>query len=85
MKVKELLAALAEASPEAEVILQKDAEGNDYSPLEGVDGNAIYVPTNTWTGIVYSLKWTASDADMTEAEWVKTKTNPRCVVLFPVN
>jgi hypothetical protein len=85
MKVKELLAALAEADPEAEVILQKDAEGNGYSPLEGADLNAVYVPDSTWSGDVYSMDWTADDACMTKAEWAKIAKKPRCVVLSPVN
>lgn len=37
MKVKELQKLLSECDPESEVILQKDPEGNGYSPLYGVD------------------------------------------------
>lgn len=85
MKVKELLAALAKANPDAEVILQRDAEGNGYSPCEGADLKAVYVPENTYSGKVYSMKWSAADACMTSAEWKETKAKPRCVVLYPVN
>jgi hypothetical protein len=85
MKVKELLAALAEADPEADVILQKDAEGNGYSPLAGADLNAVYMPDSTWSGDVYSMEWTADDACMTAAEWAEMQAKPRCVVLHPVN
>ena len=85
MKVKELLAALADADPEAEVILQKDSEGNGYSPLEGADLKAVYVPDSTYSGTVYSMSWSASDACMTKAEWEEIKDKPRCVVLYPVN
>lgn len=85
MKVKELLAALADANHEADVILQKDAEGNGYSPLEGADLNAVYVPDSTYSGNVYSMEWTADDACMTKAEWAKITKKPRCVVLHPVN
>lgn len=85
MKVKDLIAALAKANPEAEVILQKDGEGNSYSPLSGADLKAVYVPDSTWGGDVYSMRWTAADACKTAAEWAEIKAKPRCVVLHPVN
>ena len=85
MKIKDLLAVLEDADPDAEVILQKDAEGNGYSPLSGVDTNAVYVAENTWSGDVYSMDWTADDACKTNVEWAEIRANPRCVVLFPVN
>ena len=85
VKVKELLESLNGADPEAEVVLQVDAEGNGYAPLAGVDLEAVYMPDSTWSGDVYSLNWTASDAGKTEAEWAEITAKPRCVVLFPVN
>lgn len=85
MKVNELLAALATADPEADVILQKDAEGNGYSPLEGAYLNAVYVPESTWSGAVYSMSWTAEDACKTDEAWAELQAKPRCVVLHPVN
>lgn len=85
MKVKELLEALTGVDPEAEVILQKDAEGNDYSPLEGADSDAVYVPESTWSGLVYSLHRTAEENCMEYDEWEDLKKQPPCVVLYPVN
>lgn len=85
MKVKELIEALAGADPEAEVILQKDAEGNGYSPLDAVDHDAVYVPESTWSGEVFSMHWTAEDACMDKEEWAEITSKPRCVVLAPVN
>ena len=85
MKVKDLIVDLLVADPEAEVILQRDAEGNGYSPLRGADMNAVYVPENTWSGSVYSLTWSANDACMSEQEWAAVTAGPRCVVLHPVN
>ena len=79
MKVKDLLAALDGADPEAEVILQKDAEGNGYSPLEEVDLNAVYVADSTWSGDLYSMDWTAADACMTDEEWAAIQAKPCCV------
>lgn len=86
MTVKELIAELKMFSPTAEVILQKDAEGNGYSPLRGTDPYAIYIAESTWRGDVYDLRWSAEDAGMEDDEWEQTKANhPSCVVLFPVN
>ena len=85
MRVSELMDRLAELPEDAEVIMQKDGEGNGYSPLYEVDGNAIYVPKSTWSGDVYSTEWTANDADMDKDEWAQMLKKPRCVVLAPTN
>lgn len=85
MKVKRLIELLSTFDPDSVVILQKDAEGNGYSPLEGADHEAVYVPDSTWSGIAYSTNETADDACMDEDEWKKHMKKKRCVVLFPVN
>ena len=85
MKVKELIEILSNVNQESEVILQKDAEGNGYSPLRGADDDAVYIPDSTWSGDVYSMDWSADDAAMDEEEWAEIKANPRCVVLYPIN
>ncbi len=85
MKVKELIRLLERENPESEVIIQKDAEGNGYSPLSEVDGNAVYIPESTWSGNVYSLEWSADDACMTDEEWAEINKKLHCVVLAPVN
>lgn len=85
MRVSELMDRLAELDEDAEVILQKDGEGNGYSPLYEVDGNAIYVAETTWSGTVYSTAWTANDADMGKDEWAEMLKRQRCVVLAPTN
>lgn len=85
MTVKELKEAIANLPDEMEVVLQKDAEGNGYSPLEDVDPNAVYIPNSTWSGDVYSMGWTAGDACVTEGEWEEIKAKPRTLILAPVN
>ena len=86
MKVKELIEHLTGMDPEAEVIVQKDAEGNGYSPLYVVDDAAIYVPETTWSGDVFNTTWSAEDADMDPEEWKEFLVqNKRCVVLAPTN
>jgi hypothetical protein len=85
MKVSELIKELSALDQNSEVILQKDAEGNGYSPLYAVDGDGIYISESTWSGSVYSAEWTAHDADMDADEWTEILKRPRCVVLAPVN
>jgi len=51
-ELKELLDLLVETSPEAaewEVVMSKDGEGNNYSPLCDM-GAYIYMPDSTWSG-----------------------------------
>ena len=87
MTVAELIEALAKLPPTLEVILQKDAEGNGYSPLEAVDAEAIYQPDSTYSGDVVSTGWSWEDACFDSSEqWEAFKRdNPRCCVLAPVN
>lgn len=85
MNVKELKEAIADLPDDMEVIMQKDAEGNGYSPLRGADPNAIYLPDSTYSGQVYSTKWSADDADASENEWKDMLKKPRVLVLFPIN
>ena len=85
MKVSELIEQLQTMDPDSEVILQKDAEGNGYSPLEGADENCVYIAETTWYGNVYSTNWTPDEADMDPDEWAEILAKPRCVVLYPVN
>lgn len=49
MKVKELIELLQKEDPEREVILQKDSEGNGYSPLYEI-GTGTYKPESTYHG-----------------------------------
>lgn len=85
MKVKDLIRELKLLDPELEIILQKDSEGNGYSPLEGVDENCIYVAETSYDGYVYDATWDADEADMDEEEWEEMLKQPRCVVLYPAN
>lgn len=85
MKAKELIKLLKDSDSNAEVILQKDGEGNGYSPLSGVDTDAVYIPETTWSGEVFSTDWSAEEACMYEEEWQELCNEPHCVVLFPVN
>ena len=82
--VKELKAVLEDLPEDTLVVIQKDAEGSDYSPCAAADGDAVYVAQTTWRGIVYSLDYSAKDACMSEEKWSEVKALPRCLVLAPI-
>ncbi len=84
MTVGELLETLQELPPETQVILQKDSEGNGYSPLS-CSGMGFYVPESTWSGYVYDIDWSPSDCCMEESEWSEMRKAPQSIILVPVN
>jgi hypothetical protein len=51
MKVKDLISKLQAQDPEREVILSKDGEGNEFSPLCDVS-TAAYSADTTWAGSI---------------------------------
>ena len=81
------LAQILLANPDVELIMQKDSEGNGYSPLSGVDFNVIYVADSTWDGECYNADWTADDVCKDKKEWtaLKRKHKSKHAVLYPVN
>ena len=86
MNIKQLKELIANLPDNTEVILQKDREGNGYSPLQLVDTEAIYIPKNTWSGVVLDANWTHEQAGLTKDEWDHTKSfMGRVLVLVPVN
>lgn len=83
--VKELIEALQEFDPEMPVILQKDSEGNGYSPLAAW-GKGTYVADSTWSGEVYDEDWTAEDCAMEKKDFKKMRAkNPMAIILAPTN
>lgn len=85
MTIKQLKEVIANLPDDMLVIVQKDSEGNAYSPLAGVDHNSVYLPTTTWYGEVFDTTWSADDAGMDEDEWEGIKSRERSLILFPVN
>jgi len=85
MTVKELKEELEGLDDDMEIIIQKDSEGNGYSPLYGVDADGIYIPETTWCGECWDATWSADDADMEEDEWEELKKKDRSLILYPVN
>jgi hypothetical protein len=71
MKVAELIEQLRVFPQDSIVILQKDAEGNGFSPLDGLDVGH-YVAETAWYGEVPAPEDDDGSGDP-------------CVVLWPVN
>lgn len=69
--VGELQDFLAAHPRDRKVIIQKDAEGNGYSPMAGAD-DGMYAAETTWSGEVYR------DGEVPDG-------TERVVVLWPVN
>lgn len=84
MKVKELKKLLEDVSDDRIVILQKDAEGNGYSPLEGIDDESSYQAETTWCGEVGIERLTPElkKDGYTEEDVVDGEP---ALVLYPVN
>jgi len=53
-----------------EIILQKDLEGNNYSPADGADPDCIYICETAGNGIVYSTNLSADYNCMEYEDWV---------------
>ncbi len=83
MKVRELIELLEEEDPEAEVVLSRDSEGNDYSPVAEVD-DGVYEAETTWNGQFYSNPGEDMDAAQ-EADWHEVRENPQALCLWPTN
>jgi len=74
--VKDLLELLIRFDPSLLVVLQKDAEGNGYSPCAGGEP-AYYVADSTYSGAVYGKE----DIENGEAP----SGGAEAFILWPVN
>lgn len=86
-QMKALIANLDDSLP---FIIQKDAEGNDFSPLSRVDVDMdnVYVPITTWYGERYIKELTSEDIEkgFSESDLANPKDNPiDAVFLVPIN
>lgn len=86
MTVRDLIALLSPMDPNRIVVLQKDAEGNGYSPLRdgGADDNAVYVADTTWSGDV-RIQTLTPELVVAGFGEEDTGSGVPCVVLVPVN
>lgn len=86
MKIKELKELIKDLNDDMEIILSKDAEGNNFCPLSD-SGQGIYIADagGSWFGEIYHDEWSADDALVDQEEWNEILKKPRCLVLWPVN
>ena len=64
------------------IIMARDAEGNGYSPLAGIE-EGMYSATSTWSGEIYG---TPEDVAAEPGEWTPAPDDAeRVIVLGPVN
>ena len=86
MTVKQLIEQLKKCDPEAELIIQEDAEGNYYSPLYCID-KGYYIPENTWNGKFISKDYIGKkDYEEETGEYYCNQDKAKnSVVLAPVN
>jgi hypothetical protein len=88
MKVKELRDILSLYPDDMEVIIQKDSEGNDYSPLYFCyDDQYVYIAENKYSGTVISRCAIYDEYDFDSAKEFKEylNTGVECCVLVPIN
>lgn len=85
MTVRELIERLQGIDPDRIVIIQKDAEGNAYSPLEGVDGgNVAFLAGSTYSGYVGLQELTPELRQQGYTREDIIDGQP-CCVLYPIN
>ena len=83
MTVKELIEKLKDEDPDRIVVLQKDAEGNGFSPLYSY-WLGSYVAETTWYGEMWLEELTEEDIEVGFTE-EDVKQGQKAVSLTPVN
>lgn len=86
MKAKDLKKLLENVPDDFIIILQKDGEGNGYSPLSDVGSeNLGYVPNSTWSGEVRPLKLTKEYKKAGYTKEDVCEDGEPCIVMYPVS
>jgi len=84
MKVKDLRKQLEYIDGEREVILQKDGEGNGYSPLSSIS-KCVYGAESTFSGYIGIKKLTEEYKKEGYGEEDVIEDGVRAIVLTPMN
>ena len=84
MTVTELIEELTKLNGDRQVILQKDGEGNGYSPLAGI-WSGKYEADCTWSGEAKLEELTEQDRLNGYSEEDLSINGAPAVILFPVN
>ena len=85
--VREMIETLKDLDSDTIIVMASDAEGNQYSPLLGIDPNCIYIPESTWSGQVKLATLSDEDrkAGFTEDDVHTGADGKKAIVLVPVN
>lgn len=85
MKVSELIDVLNDMDPEAEVVLQADAEGNDYQLLRCYEGGLVFADDKYDRSVKYrKLTPELEECGYNEEDvWDGVEDVVDCVVLSP--
>lgn len=84
MTVADLIKALASEDPARLVVMAKDGEGNDYSPLSGTSRKSYRADT-TWSGETGLEELTTEDIRQGYDEEDVISDGVPALVLWPVN
>ena len=94
MKVKDLIECLRREDPEAVVVMARDSEENDFSPLRGT-WVGKYVSKSSGRGVAYDppeeglfeedIDRYKHDMDLDDAEFATMMAAPTCVVVYPIS
>jgi len=87
MTVGELKKALDGIDEDRIVILQKDSEGNGFSPLDSLDDNATYEtdPDSGWSGGEVALEKLTPELEAQGWSEDDIGEGPKALVLVPTN
>jgi len=84
VKVSELIEVLKTLPQDAELVVQKDSEGNGYSPLSGAEAGYYHRDTD-WSGDFMSSEEDYLDYFDYDGEDALMPYEENAVVLYPVN
>ena len=86
MTIKELIQELLEYPLDYEVIMSKDSEGNNFSPLRQLNDN-IYVPDSSHSGLIFlmELDYDLIKAGYSEDDLYHGDDGQKAIVLWPKN
>lgn len=85
--VRDLRERLVGLPDDLPVILEKDAEGNGYSPLASISYPHYFQEESSWSGYLLDSKedFVSDPDDPTDTYEDYIKDSVKCVVLGPVN
>ncbi len=83
MKVKDLINELQSLSPEAEIIMSQDSEGNRFSPWSGNFSIGFYKPESTWSGEFITNEDLADQDHDTRNDYYENSVD--AIVIWPIN